>query len=297
MSKGDTGLDSQPHIFMHLHKTGGTTVMSLLHDHYPPARIYSMNGRDYRRSMMRFKQLSAATRDRFGLIKGHMFFGVHSTLTRPAVYFTMLRHPLSRMLSLYNYLCELRSPSAAGVPDMSLADFVRSGSMLMADNGMARMLAGVDFDEIPYGQCDQSVAARAVDHLQQHFSAVGLTEQFDASLLLFKQCLGWRRLPFYARRNVTRRTALCRDNIDAETAAAVEPYLIWDLAVYDAARNVFETAIAEQGAQFETDLAAFREQNTAYASRLQRPLRRRVRQLRDAVLNRNLVSLPCSLLR
>lgn len=86
---------------------------------------------------------------------------------------------------------------------MGFKAFLESGLAMAADNGMTRMLTNNDFDEIPNGKVPVELAYEAIENLENSFKAIGLTEEFDDSLKLFKAKLGWHSVPNYNKDNVT----------------------------------------------------------------------------------------------
>lgn len=96
-----------PHIFLHLHKSGGTSLMNCIDANYFKNNIHVIDGADYRNSYNNFKNESVSYREKLDLLRGHHFFGSHNYLRKNAVYFTMLREPVGRLCSLYNYLREI----------------------------------------------------------------------------------------------------------------------------------------------------------------------------------------------
>lgn len=195
--------DSNPHIFLHLHKSGGTSLMNCIDANYANSNVYVINGKDYRNSYNKFKNESISNRKKIDLLRGHHFFGSHDYLRNDAVYFTMLREPISRLCSLYNFLIEINLYQEINKNDMSFGDFLESGLAMAADNGMTRMLTNNDFDKIPNGKININLAEEAINNIKEKFIAVGLTEEFDASLKLFKEKLNWTIIPKYSFDNRT----------------------------------------------------------------------------------------------
>src|SRR5690606_8324551 len=112
-------------------------------------------------------------------LRGHMPFGVHQWLPRPATYITLLRDPVTRFVSEYTYIC--------ANPEHPLhARFNAEGTTLEAyieigePNLMTRWLCGFaeTGDWLP-NPLPAGAVATAQRHLATHFSVAGLTERFD----------------------------------------------------------------------------------------------------------------------
>jgi hypothetical protein len=93
---------------------------------------------------------------------------------------------------------------------------------------------------------------------------VGLTEEFDASVLLFQRAFGWR-LPYYVRQNVTPGRP-SRGEVDARTLELIREHTTVDRLLYEEATVLFREAVQAQGPGFAADLARFRRVNREYQS-------------------------------
>jgi Sulfotransferase family len=132
---------SQPLIiFLHLPKTGGTTLARIIDRQYDSSSILPLY------ESMFGNELSALPQnhlDRLRIVMGHLYFGVHAFAARPCMYITILREPIDRVISHYyfvrhdpsNYLYELASK-------MTLKEFVESCGRQEPNNDQTRLLAG-----------------------------------------------------------------------------------------------------------------------------------------------------------
>jgi hypothetical protein len=211
-----------------------------------------------------------------------MPFGLHQYLSVPATYITMLRDPVDRVVSHYYFV--LKTPShylhqAVARERMGLEDFVRSGLSTELTNDQTRLISGVekvntrllDGEERRTLRASREPVTREIletakRNLREHFAAVGLFKSFDESLLLFKKVLGWGGI-YYVRRNVTKGRPRVRQ-IPRQARAVIEKYNEMDMELYEYARQRFEEAIREQGAEFERELRSFRRKNRVYETAL-----------------------------
>jgi SAM-dependent methyltransferase len=220
-------------IFLHIPKTGGKTLDEVFARHYAPESTYSIY-EPLRTALPKLAALPAETLGRIRLLRGHFPFGLHPYLPQPADYFTMLRDPIDRVVSFYyfvrqtpdHYLHTLVADSALG-----LADAVRAGWTTELDNGQTRLLAGLQDDQIPVGQCRPEHLAQAQDNIEQYFVVCGLTERFDDSLILFKRALGWNRLSYSPGLNATANRPRLAD-LDRSTRRLIEETQALDVALY-----------------------------------------------------------------
>ena len=119
----------------------------------------------------------------------------------------------------------------------------------------------------------------AKQHLTDDFGVVGLTERYDETLLLLAKALGWKSPPYYMRRNSHTKTNTV-ENIAPHLRHRVEQLAAPEIELYTWARDRFEGHLKELGADFQRELADFREGNARFnvrASRIERiksPFRR-----------------------
>ena len=98
------------YVFMHLPKTGGTTINGHLYDHMAwDDEVLHLGkwGNRYREREGRpsLEQRSAEERSRVRVITGHgTYFGIHQMFgDRPPRYLTIVRDPADRIVSTYNF--------------------------------------------------------------------------------------------------------------------------------------------------------------------------------------------------
>lgn len=249
--------------FLHLPRTAGTTLNAVLHENFPPEAILSIYAKeDYQRCRM----LDAEVLERTRLIEGHLnpeSFEPPRLYGRPLRMFTLLRHPLERLVSeyvfqkswpsnhLYAYLNENR---------ISFQEYLTSDAPLLKFRGknfVSHCLAGVfaqdrDMDE---------VLALAKKHLEESFCLVGIQERFDESLLLLAEEIGLRKL-HYERRNMLRPGAA--SGIGEEDRALAAELNSADMELYAYACELFERRVEEAGPAFAARLREFRFLNEKY---------------------------------
>ncbi|GAB4460531.1 MAG: sulfotransferase family 2 domain-containing protein [Anaerolineae bacterium] len=280
-------MDDPVLIFLHLPKTGGTTLHAIIERHFPPGATLRVRND----TLDRFFALTDAQRRSLRYLSGHMPFGLHQWLPRPAEYITMLREPVARAVSLYYY--GLTDPGHPRHTRMVAENVSLEGHAQMhGGNAMTRWLCGYyEGRQTWIGRwmppdAAQDALQRARHNLATHFSVVGLTERFDESLLMLRRRFGWRRI-FYVRENVTRGRPP-REALPPETLRLIEGRNALDIDLYAHAARIFEAQLQEAGVT-RSEALAFRSLNKALgalvrARRAVQP-RRRIRALlkrRDA---------------
>jgi hypothetical protein len=232
-------------IFLHIPKSAGQTLFQILNREYKHANIYTFQGGRQRlaNSIKEFENLPIAERNKYRLLRGHVKFGIHRLIERPFTYITILRDPVSRILSHYHYV--LRTPAHAlhelvTSTGMDIVRYVSSGLSTELNNGQVRLIAGTGSD-LPFGQCSEALLQEAIKNLETSFSVVGLTERFDDTILLMNQTLGWHKFPYYTKRNVTKGRGYGME-LSAEAIEAIRKYNALDLRLYEYAARQFEQA-------------------------------------------------------
>src|SRR6516162_400599 len=88
-------------LFLHIHKTAGTTLHRIIEREYNPFYIYTIEGGRIEWSVDHLKKLPLHRRAALQVVKGHMSFGLHEYLPQPSTYITFLRDPVERCISSY----------------------------------------------------------------------------------------------------------------------------------------------------------------------------------------------------
>ena len=201
-------------VYLHIPKCGGTTLRTVLEKNISSRRRYYINPSNIRAARKELALMSEQRKRQIELLYGHLCFGWHEYFPCDAVYFTMIRNPIERVVSHYNYV-RYRVDHAHYLREiveqenMTISEYVTSGICDEVNNGMVRLLAGVeDIVQEPYGNSklqygtnDPELLEQALKNIENYFAVVGIQDRYDESLLLLRDRLGLRRIS-YQRRNV-----------------------------------------------------------------------------------------------
>jgi hypothetical protein len=246
-------------IFLHLPKTAGSTLAKVIRRQYGANSCLELYGSS---SGQEITVLPGKEFSQVRVVIGHFHFGVHRFLSSPANYLTVLRDPVERVISHYYYV--RRSPEHYLHPiasRLSLGDYSAACGLAEPNNDQTRMLTG-EHPEANSGVCTPEMLPAALEHLRIFFPVVGITEDFDRSLLLIKRAYGWR-LPLYTRENVSRRPR--RSSIPPGEIRTIVAHNQLDCTLYAHALQSFSDQVRAQGPDFERELAAFRRLNALYS--------------------------------
>ena len=259
-----------PLVFLHIPKTAGTTLHKVISHQYRPSQTIIQHDSDNVSADDTLKRLGG----RGGLVMGHLSARFHQN-NSSVRYLTCLRQPVARLRSHYehakndpsHYLHKLAISS-------SLGEYAQSGASGELSNGMVRMLSGID--DFHAADIDESTLDRAKEVLETRVVLPCLTEEFDQSLLLLADKLGWRR-PFY----LSRKRGKYREYVVApEDRTAIERMNALDSQLFEFARGLLDQQLGSLHGSLDRRLSSFKWANRSIGRPLFlcRELRRRASQ-------------------
>jgi hypothetical protein len=245
-------------IFLHIPKAAGTTLGNIVRWNYNHGLVFRSIG--LQEDEEYFRALSVEEKEKYSLIWGHFRFGIHQYLTKPYAYFTVLREPVDRILSLYYYI--RRSPEHYlyhQVKGMDLKEFVSYEHCSELADAQTRFLAG-RIDAYPrngiFSSCNLSDLEHAKYHLQRDIATFGVMEHFDESVLIMAKELGWRKIYYDRKLNATTDRVL-KPDISADVVSIIEERNRIDRDLYEYAQQKFSEIIEQQGIGFHVRLRRF----------------------------------------
>jgi hypothetical protein len=168
----------------------------------PDEQILAIYGRDIETPEQCVQRLHEPTRRALKLIRGHISYGIHNHLPwARCMYFTMVRNPTERVLSLWIYAWRSRphhlyeTLHALGSVEAAL----EKGVSTEFNNGMCRQLSGMDgpFPQEPYAKTiwpyEDTVELynKVIELVDRRHISLGTTEYFDAFLYVLCETMGW----------------------------------------------------------------------------------------------------------
>lgn len=246
--------DSKVTLFLHIPKTGGTTLRHHVDKNVMPARIIVPDTAEYVNEIRQKYSYFVNDKD-FIYIRGHLEFDWNVFLNQYKDYtqgVVILRNPVSRFRSSYSYQTEkwayegLYGKRLIDLNPQSLTEAVNiikddaqhpeySNNMFYeVNNGMTRRLSGVGV-RAPFGEMTPDMLETAKKNLKERFAVVGLTEQYDRFLYLLVNEFGWDINPTI-RKNSSKKKMKITDE-DREAILSLNKL---DAELYEYAKTLFE---------------------------------------------------------
>jgi hypothetical protein len=253
-------------IFVHIPKTGGTTLKDILRRQFPPDTILDFIGKspqevqEYAGSLA---SLSEKDRLKIRYISQPLFFEFDNYLPEPPIYFTLLRDPVERVISEYYFM--IRQPSTVVPKNISFEDYVRSGTW-QAWNAQLSFLRGRP-EGLRYAGGTAQMSGEdlevAKENIRKKF-ILGLTERFDESLILLKRALGWKLMDILYIKQRIGVSRPPRREISDRAVELIKERNKLDIELYQFAMQVFEERISQQDSSFQKEVQNFQSLNRLY---------------------------------
>ena len=236
----DTESDEKPRFFfLHVMKTGGSTLRWQIYNHFPRGRVYPDPSHDQplfraNTDVPYLREQAAARSEEICGYTGHFPFAAIDLIAQDLVSFTIVRDPVERTISYLKqarrYLPQFRGASLEDVYEdpVQFVCFIQNHQSkifsMTAQDGVSGILDHVEVD-----QARLTFAKSNLDRVD----LVGVHERYDEFHRRLRSLTGWELQPVPPQR-VSERTDVppsLRRRIERDNAA--------DLAFYEYARERF----------------------------------------------------------
>jgi Galactose-3-O-sulfotransferase len=192
--------------------------------------------------------------EEFRWIDGHGCYRCPSFLNGPAARICLLREPVRRFVSIYNYN---RLVHPFNFAYQTLEDFLASPQARLYSQaaGLLALCGNPDAAKIH----DEDLYALANDELERHYDCVGITELFEESLFCFSLLGGWEEIGMWWRM-LSAPVLHPWDELSGETVERIRKLLAADCRLYDARRSRLLELVGTAGfgdslTEYKTDAA------------------------------------------
>lgn len=265
-------------IFQHLSKTAGSTLAKILirnlpaHEQLavaPDSRISALGTWSTATVKDALKKLVPGQVEKIRFVGGHLGYGVHTILPKPARYISILRNPVDRVLSGFFY--SINAHIKATGEHVSLEEYVfrKRHYDLGLNNHQTRVISGID-DLDPSGNITTGNSRPLTDsdyliaayNLKNHYLLAGITEHFDEFLLVLAKKLQWspNDIIYTKRENVSTNRPMTAD-IPRHIVEEIEKHNTYDIQLHRLAKDLFKKEIEKYGSSFSKDLENFHAAN------------------------------------
>ncbi|EAL70235.1 hypothetical protein DDB_G0274685 [Dictyostelium discoideum AX4] len=271
---------SKPFIFIHIPKTGGTSLENTFEINLPKkSQLFKKH------ASPTIKQAEECASKNIDAMFGHFVFGLHYYFQNnknytinnnnnnnnnnginfdinnfnnddylyhqnPYSYMTMMRNPIDRVVSHYYFLKNSPDhPLYGEVASISLQDWIEFSQL--ARNEQCRRIVGISRStkQLPFDFKEQCIF-----RLKYTFKFIGLTERFDESLLILSYKTGFNKLSFISKNigknrnisninNVSSSSSSNLYNLENSLYERIKSLNSIDLEVYNIAIQLFEKQI------------------------------------------------------
>ena len=247
-------------IYLHIPKTGGTTLRDIIQRQYKTQKILTIPILE--KSMITIEDLSSKQKNEINVIQGHLQYGIHNNLNRNAKYFAIIRDPINRVLSTYYYIMgQPSNPQNLSTDNnqMTIYDYFQSGVNPFLINGQTQLIAGKTCSiEDPLIQSEE-LLLMAKNNIEKNFIFTGITELFDESILLLKNILKWN-MPYYSIANRTKKKPK-NNAVNPNIISFIKKHNQLDIKLYNFTKTSLLNKIEKENDLFQDRINKFKKIN------------------------------------
>jgi len=253
--------------FIHIPKTGGTTIVDtlsrqILFNKYqrlnPTRTTHPKKFLDGVEDLLE----KVISEDKTEVVGGHFGFAAHPKLTDPSEYFTVLRDPIERVISEY-YFMKYKGMFYQDLiesENLGLEEYIHHPETFYLNNLQTRLISGVGYESGE--EVTRVIYDQALENLRK-FKVFGITEDMGSTLALFYMVLEWKRVPYYLKSNVNDQRPK-RESISKEETDAIRERDKYDVMLYQEAKSMFDSMVTEKATQIDSIKGRIMKPSTIY---------------------------------
>ncbi|MEE8574968.1 MAG: sulfotransferase family 2 domain-containing protein [Thermodesulfobacteriota bacterium] len=241
-------------VFVHILKTGGSTLKRILASQYGDEEAYFINPPFDDSIVTEFLTLPEERRKKLKLIAGHGSQGLVKYMEPPFIIYALFRNPIDQLVSYYYYA--KKTPTNHYYERLNAGmDIVQFSSELVAYNLQSRAM------ELLLEKEDRMKLDLILELIKGGRVKFGLLEQFDESILMLARELGWKKPPYYTSWLNVNKSRPAVEELPPDVARRLKEINHNDVELYKVAREIFTEELSVQGAGFAEEVAKFKVEN------------------------------------
>jgi hypothetical protein len=238
--------------FLHIPKTAGSSFVQCLRRIYGRGRHFFGFTGFLKEDLKRYSNLDSKSEIR--LFAGHFnrIIGIKEIDELQTI--TFLREPVSRVKSFCQHVWEGKTPQLTKLfppGRFNLDDFLDS-EYFELENLQVRMLTGYQAEITEHNSFQ--LVDEAVNILKNDITSFGLTEDFDTSLMMFRDIFKWP-WPTYRKTNIKKKSKLI--TLRDEHIEKIRKLNHADIEFYKAASEIFRERTKNNKEQISSSLSEF----------------------------------------
>jgi Galactose-3-O-sulfotransferase len=207
------------------------------------------------------------------LVDEHVTLDIATLFDRPVRFFTILRHPVDRVISSFYYIrTKSHLVSYPFIKDLSFEEYLDSRIGLDSDNHQVRVLSGCPELDAPWDPQGRPISTPPVErrhlemamhNIEERFIVAAALEQFTSLVWFFKRLYGWplHRVLFRRQKADTGRPPL--ERVSAATRQRLAEMNRYDIELHEWVRERFAQQIRPLEPSFSREVRRFEMLNTA----------------------------------
>jgi hypothetical protein len=225
-------------LFMHIPKTAGTTFRKTMVRNYKRSEVAYLYPDPPGFPVRDLRDLPLSQRAQFRLVAGHFQYGIHNDIPNDYWYFTIVRNPVARVWSHYQFLIEAKDPVVVLNGKVKSLEEVLEGRLTAnLDNLIVRCFAGVNERKFPPGCVGGELYERAKCNLENAFVHVGQQEHLAEAHSYLEERLGWEY--GFGLETINRGSYASGEQMDEAKTELIRQFNTWDVKLYEDALKLF----------------------------------------------------------